>query len=148
MAKEVIDAGGFSLAVPCDIRDENQIEAAVKMVVEKFGGIDIVINNASAISLTDSQNTTPKAYDLMHSINVRGTFLVSKACIPFLLKSSNPHIIAMSPPIDLDPSWFASHTAYTMSKFGMSMVIMGLAAELQGQVSLKSIIFSIQPCYY
>ena len=123
------------MAVACDIRDDVQIEKAIKTVVDTYGGIDIVVNNASAISLTGTLDTTLKAYNLMHDINVRGTYLVSRAAIPHLLKSSNPHILAMSPPIDLDPVWFASHPAYTMSKYGMSMVITGLAAEFDRRVS-------------
>lgn len=130
-ADEVKAAGGGALAVQCDIRHEDQIQAAVDKAVAEFGGIDILINNASAISLTPTEKTEPKRYDLMHSINVRGTFFVSRACIPHLRKGSNPHILNLSPPINMDQKWFAHHLAYTMSKYNMSMIAWGLAAELK-----------------
>ncbi|MEO8821556.1 MAG: SDR family oxidoreductase, partial [Ginsengibacter sp.] len=113
-AKEIEDAGGKALAVQCDIRFEDQINDAVEKAVETFGGIDILINNASAISLTPVEKTEPKAFELMHDINVKGTFFVSKACIPFLKKGSNAHILNLSPPINMDKKWFANHLAYTM----------------------------------
>ncbi|PWU05115.1 MAG: short chain dehydrogenase [Bacteroidetes bacterium] len=130
-ANEIEAAGGKALAVPCDIRFEDQINATVQKAIEHFGGIDILINNASAISLTPTEQTEAKRYDLMHSINVRGTFLMSKACIPFLRKGNNPHILTLSPPINMDAKWFAGHLAYTMSKYSMSMIAYGLAAELK-----------------
>jgi citronellol/citronellal dehydrogenase len=130
-AKEIEDAGGKALPVQCDIRFEDQIEHAVQQTVDTFGGIDILINNASAISLTPVETTTIKSYDLMHDINVRGTFFVSKACIPFLKKGSNPHILNLSPPINMDVKWLKSHVAYTMSKYDMSMIALGLAGELK-----------------
>jgi citronellol/citronellal dehydrogenase len=130
-AEEVKAAGGGALAVQCDIRQEDQVQAAVDKAVTEFGGIDILINNASAISLTPTEKTEPKRYDLMHSINVRGTFFVSKACIPHLRKGSNPHILNLSPPINMDQKWFAHHLAYTMSKYNMSMIAWGLSAELK-----------------
>lgn len=130
-AEEVEKAGGKALAVQCDIRYEDQIQKAVDSAVEKFGGIDILINNASAISLTPTEQTEPKRFDLMHDINVRGTFFVTKACIPHLKKSSNGHIITLSPPISMKPKWFANHVAYTMTKFSMSMMAIGWAAELK-----------------
>lgn len=130
-AQEIEEAGGKALAVPCDIRDENQIELAVNQAAEKFGGIDILINNASAISLTPTEQTEPKRFDLMFNINVRGTFLVSKACIPHLKKGTNPHILTLSPPLNMDMKWFAGHLAYTLSKYNMSMIALGLAAELK-----------------
>ncbi|MEI9943665.1 MAG: NAD(P)-dependent oxidoreductase [Chitinophagaceae bacterium] len=130
-AKEVEDAGGQSLAVQCDIRFEDQIANAVNKGVEKFGGIDIVINNASAISLTPTEQTEPKRFDLMHDINVRGTFFVTKACIPHLKKSSNAHILTLSPPLNIKPKWFAGHVAYTLAKYNMSMMAIGWAAELK-----------------
>jgi citronellol/citronellal dehydrogenase len=130
-ADEVKAAGGGALAVQCDIRNEDQVQAAVDKAVAEFGGIDILINNASAISLTPTEKTEPKRYDLMHSINVRGTFFVSRACIPHLRKGSNPHILNLSPPINMDQKWFAHHLAYTMSKYNMSMIAWGLAAELK-----------------
>ena len=130
-AKEIEDAGGKALAVQCDIRFEEQIQVAIAKGIEAFGGIDILINNASAISLTSTEDTEAKRFDLMHSINVRGTFLVSKHCIPHLKKGNNPHIITLSPPLNLDPKWFGSHLAYTISKYDMSMIAIGLAEELK-----------------
>mmetsp|Transcript_15898 Transcript_15898/g.17655 ORF Transcript_15898/g.17655 Transcript_15898/m.17655 type:complete len:280 (-) Transcript_15898:80-919(-) len=130
-AKEIEEAGGQALAVQADIRFYDQIEAAVDKAVRKFGGIDIVINNASAISLTGTLATTPKRYDLMNQVNARGTFMTSKACLPYLLKSKNPHILAMSPPLDMNPIWFKNHTAYTIAKYGMSMCVLGMAAEFK-----------------
>ncbi len=130
-AKEIEDAGGKALAIQCDIRDELQIEAAVQKAVETFGGIDALINNASAISLTPTEHTEPKRFDLMHDINVRGTFFMCKACIPHLKNARNPHIITLSPPLSLDMKWFKDHLAYTLSKFNMSMIALGLAEELK-----------------
>jgi citronellol/citronellal dehydrogenase len=128
-AEEVEKAGGRALAICCDIRSEAEIEAAIKQAVEKFGGIDIVINNASAISLTPTLATSMKKFDLMHSVNVRGTFAVSKAALPFLKRSKNPHILMLSPPLFMTPKWFGPNLAYTMSKYGMSMCVLGLAEE-------------------
>ncbi len=130
-AKEIEEAGGKALPVQCDIRDELQIQIAVDKAVETFGGIDILINNASAISLTPTEQTEPKRFDLMHDINVRGTYFVSKACIPHLKKGNNPHILTLSPPINMDSKWFANHIAYTLSKYNMTMIALGLAAELK-----------------
>jgi citronellol/citronellal dehydrogenase len=130
-AAEVEQAGGNALAIQCDIRFEEQIQAAVTQATEKFGGIDILVNNASAIHLSTIDNTEPKRYDLMQDINVRGTYLVSQACIPHLRKAKNPHILTLSPPINLTEKWFAKHPAYTLSKYSMSMVAFGLAAELK-----------------
>ncbi|MEO6819658.1 MAG: NAD(P)-dependent oxidoreductase [Ginsengibacter sp.] len=130
-ANEIEEAGGKALAVQCDIRYEEQIQHAVEKAVETFGGIDILINNASAISLTPVEHTEAKAYGLMHDINVKGTFFVSKHCIPYLKKGNNPHILNLSPPINLSPKWLASHVAYTMSKYDMSMIALGLAGELK-----------------
>ena len=130
-AKEIEEAGGKALAIQCDIRNEEQIQEAIAKGVEAFGGIDILINNASAISLTTTENTESKRFDLMHSINVRGTFLVSKHCIPHLKKGKNPHIITLSPPLNMDPKWFGNHLAYTLSKYNMSMIAVGLAEELK-----------------
>src|SRR5689334_5483758 len=121
-AKEIEEAGGKALAVQCDIRFEDQIQAAVDKAVAQFGGIDFVINNASAISLTPTEQTEPKRFDLMNDINVRGTFFVTKACIPYLKKSTNAHIITLSPPINLNPKWFGRHVAYTVTKYSMSMM--------------------------
>jgi citronellol/citronellal dehydrogenase len=128
-AKEIEDAGGKALPVQCDIRFEDQIKNVVEKTMETFGSIDILINNASAISLTSTEQTETKRFDLMHSINVRGTFLVTKACIPFLKRSSNPHILTLSPPLNLDPKWFTNHVAYTLTKYNMSMMTVGWAAE-------------------
>lgn len=130
-AAEIEAAGGKALAVACDIRNEEQIIDAVNKAVAQFGGIDILINNASAISLTTTEATESKRFDLMHDINVRGTFLVSKHCIPHLKKGSNPHILNLSPPINMDPKWLGNHVAYTMSKYNMSMMAIGFAEELK-----------------
>ena len=130
-AKEIEDAGGKALAVQCDIRFEEQIKKAVEKAVETFGGIDILINNASAISLTPIEQTETKAFGLMHDINVKGTFFVSKICIPYLKKSSNAHILNLSPPINLDQKWFTNHLAYTISKYNMTMIALGLSGELK-----------------
>jgi citronellol/citronellal dehydrogenase len=130
-AKEIEEAGGKALPLQCDIRFEDQIQSVIQKAVEKFGGIDIIINNASAISLTPTEQTEAKRFDLMHGINVRGTFLVTKACIPYLKKSSNAHILTLSPPLNLHPKWFANHVAYTISKYSMSMMTIGWAAEFK-----------------
>jgi len=128
-AAEIEAAGGKALAVQCDIRFEDQIQHVVDKTIEKFGGIDILVNNASAITLTSTEQTEAKRFDLMHSINVRGTFFVTKACIPHLKKAQNPHILTLSPPINLDPKWFEKHVAYTITKFNMSMMTIGWAKE-------------------
>lgn len=130
-AAEIEAMGGQALAVQCDIRDEQAIQQAVQKTIEKFGGIDILINNASAISLTTVEQTETKRFDLMHDINVRGTFLVSRACIPHLKKSNNPHILHLSPPINYDIKWLANHVAYTISKYNMTMIALGLSQELK-----------------
>ena len=130
-AAEMEAAGGKALAVQCDIRFEDQIDNVIKQAAEKFGGIDILINNASAINLSATEQTEPKRFDLMYDINVRGTFMVSKACIPYLKKATNAHILNLSPPINMDMKWFANHLAYTISKYNMSMIALGLAAELK-----------------
>lgn len=131
-AAEVEAAGGKALAVQVDIRNEEQIQNMVQLAVEKFGGIDVVINNASAIQLTGTEQTESKRFDLMQSINVRGTFLVVKHCLPYLRKGKNPHIITLSPPVNLDPKWMGGHIAYTITKFNMSMLALGWAAEFKG----------------
>ncbi|MFN5334456.1 MAG: SDR family oxidoreductase [Bacteroidota bacterium] len=130
-ANEMKAAGGEGLAVQLDIRNEDQIEAAVHKAVETFEGIDILINNASAISLTTTEKTEAKRFDLMHDINVRGTFMMTKACIPYLRKSANPHILTLSPPLNMNPKWFGNHLAYTLSKYNMSMMTIGWAEELK-----------------
>jgi citronellol/citronellal dehydrogenase len=131
-AAEIEAAGGKALPVACDNRLEEQVQAAVAKTVETFGGIDICVNNASAISLTPSTDTHMKRYDLMHGINARGTFLVSKTCIPHLKNATNPHILMLSPPLDMDVKWFAPHVAYSMAKFNMSIIALGLSGELKG----------------
>src|SRR5690348_16174031 len=130
-ADEVRAAGGKALPIVCDIREEAQVIAAIDQAAAEFGGIDICVNNASAISLTNSQMTDMKRFDLMMGINTRGTFMVSKYCIPHLRKSDNPHILMLSPPLDMQAKWFQHSTAYTMAKFGMSMCVLGLSAELE-----------------
>lgn len=130
-AQEIEAAGGKALAVQCDIRFEDQVTEAVQRAVDTFGGIDILINNASAINLSTTEQLPMNRYDLMQAVNVRGTFLVSKACIPYLKKSSNPHIVTLSPPINLNKKWFGQHVAYTVSKYGMSMIALGLSEELK-----------------
>lgn len=130
-AEEMEAAGGKALAVQCDIRFEEQIQNVVEQAAAKFGGIDILINNASAINLTPTEQTEPKRFDLMYDINVRGTFMMSRACIPYLKKGTNAHILNLSPPINMDKKWFAGHLAYTISKYDMSMIAIGLAAELK-----------------
>ncbi len=131
VTSKVNEAGGRGLAVQCDIRDEEQILAAVQKAVTVFGGIDILINNASAISLTNTEQTETKRFDLVQDINVRGTYLVTKHCLPFLRKGKNPHILTLSPPIDLNPKWFAPYVSYTISKYSMSMMTLGWAAEFK-----------------
>jgi len=128
---EIERAGGRGLACVCDVRFEEQVNAAVASTVAAFGGIDILVNNASAIQLTSTLATDMKRYDLMHQVNARGTFLCSKACIPALERSANPHILMLSPPLNLAPRWFAPHLAYTMAKYGMSLCVLGLAEELR-----------------
>lgn len=130
-AEEMEKAGGRALAVQCDIRFEDQIQQVVDKTIEKFGGIDILINNASAINLATTEQTEPKRFDLMYDINVRGTFMMSRACIPHLKKSANAHILNLSPPLNLDMKWFAKHLAYTISKYDMTMIALGLSAELK-----------------
>jgi citronellol/citronellal dehydrogenase len=130
-AEAIEKAGGKALACVVDIRDEAAVAAAVKQTAEKFGGIDILVNNASAISLTGTEATAMKRYDLMHSVNTRGTFVCSQACIPFLKKAANPHVLMLSPPLNMETRWFAPHVAYTMAKFGMSMCVLGMAGEFK-----------------
>ncbi len=130
-AAEIEAAGGKALALQVDIRDENQIHDAVAKAAEHFGGIDILVNNASAISLTPTLDTPAKRFDLMMGVNVRGTFLCSQACIPHLKKALNPHIMMISPPLNMEERWFAPHVAYTIAKFGMSECVLGLAGELR-----------------
>jgi citronellol/citronellal dehydrogenase len=130
-AEEIEKAGGKALPIICDIRFEEQVQAAADQTAAKFGGIDILVNNASAISLTGTLQTDMKRYDLMNGINARGTYLVSRTCIPYLKKAANPHVLNLSPPLDMNPKWFAGHTAYSMAKYGMSMCVLGMAAEFK-----------------
>ena len=129
VADEVVKAGGQALAIQLDVRDEQAIKTAVAEAAEKFGGIDVLVNNASAISLTPTLETPSRRLDLMWEVNTRGTFLMSQACIPHLMKAANPHILTLSPPLSLDAKWFAPHLAYTISKYGMSMCTLGMARE-------------------
>ena len=130
-AKEIEQLGVKSLPIKTDIRFDDQVENSIKQVVNEFGSIDVLINNASAINLFNSETLPMKRYDLMHDINVRGTYLCSKTCLPFLKKSSNPHILNLCPPINLKPKWFENFTAYTMSKYGMSMCVLGMSIEFK-----------------
>jgi citronellol/citronellal dehydrogenase len=132
-AEEIEAVGGKTLPIKTDIRDDAQIMAAVEQTVNRFGGIDILINNAGAISLTGTLETPMKRYDLMHQVNARGAFACSQACLPHLLKAENPHILTLSPPLSMKPEWFKNHTAYTMAKYGMSMCVLGLAEEFRAQ---------------
>ncbi|MFX1496537.1 MAG: SDR family oxidoreductase [Promethearchaeota archaeon] len=129
--EDINNAGGKGLACIADIRFEAQVKSAVDTTIKEFGGIDILVNDASAISLTSTLDTTMKKFDLMFSVNVRGTFLCSKLCVPYLKKSENPHILNLSPPLNLDPKWFTHHVAYSMSKYGMSMCVLGMAEEFK-----------------
>ena len=133
-AAEIEEAGGSCLPLSMDVRDESQVASCVEQAAAHFGGIDILVNNASAIFLAGTLEVPAKRFDLMQQVNTRGTFITSQACLPHLLKAENPHILTLSPPLNLEPRWFARHTAYTMSKYGMSLCVLGLAAEfgLQG----------------
>jgi citronellol/citronellal dehydrogenase len=134
-AEDIRAAGGVALPIQCDIRDENQIESAMRQAAQEFGGIDILINNASAINLTKTEATPAKRFDLMFDVNVRGTFLTSQAAIPYLRESAqagrNPHILNLAPPLSMNPKWFKNHVAYTMAKYGMSMCVLGMAEEFK-----------------
>ena len=130
---EIEAAGGQGLACPMDVRFEDQVRAGVDKAVEHFGGIDILVNNASAIFLAGTTDTPMNRFDLMHAVNVRGTFMASQACLPHLLKAGNPHILNIAPPLNMDAKWFAPYLAYAMSKYGMSMCVLGMAEELQRQ---------------
>ena len=130
-ADEVREAGGEALAVVCDVRSEDEVAAAVDAAVERFGGIDICVNNASAISLRPTSTTSMRRFDLMHSVNTRGTFLVSRTCLPHLQKAENPHILNISPPLNFEEKWFAPHVAYSIAKYGMSLCVLGMAGEFR-----------------
>ncbi|MEX0900084.1 MAG: NAD(P)-dependent oxidoreductase [Gammaproteobacteria bacterium] len=131
VADEVVAVGGNAMAIELDIREDRQVTEAVEAAAQRFGGIDIVVNNASAINLTPVSATPMRRYDLMMDVNVRGTFCVTQACLPWLKKADNPHVLVLSPPINLDPKWFARHTAYTISKYGMSLCVLGMAEEFR-----------------
>jgi len=132
-AEEVEKAGGKALPVVVDVREPESVKAAVDAAVERFGGIDICVNNASAIQLTGTLQTDYRRYDLMNQVNARGTFVTTRTCLPHLLKASNPHVLMLSPPLDMSPRWFAGHVAYTMAKYGMSMCVLGMAEEFRDQ---------------
>lgn len=138
-AEEIQAAGGKALPCVVDVRDEQQISDAVEKAVEKFGGIDILVNNASAISLTNTLETPTKRVDLMMNVNTRGTYLTSKACIPYLKKSRIAHILNLSPPLNLNPLWFKQHCAYTIAKYGMSMCVLGMAEEFKGEIAVNAL---------
>jgi citronellol/citronellal dehydrogenase len=138
-AAEIESAGGRAVPLAVDVRDEEAVKAALEKTAETFGGIDIVVNNASAIQLTSAKNTDMKRFDLMHQINARGTFMVSKYAIPYLEKSASAHILMLSPPLDMKEKWFAPATGYAMAKFGMSLVVLGLAGELRGKVAVNAL---------
>jgi len=130
-AEEVEQAGGQALPLVVDVREPDSVDAAVAAAIARFGGIDICVNNASAIQLTGTLQTDIRRYDLMNQVNARGTFIVSRACIPHLKQAANPHVLMLSPPLDMSPRWFAGHVAYTMAKFGMSMCVLGMAEEFK-----------------
>lgn len=138
-AADIEKAGGRALPLMVDVRDEASVVDAIEQTVKTFGGLDIVVNNASAINLTPVAQTDMKRFDLMHQINTRGTFMVSKYALPHLKKAANPHILMLSPPLDMKEKWFAPHTAYTMAKFGMSLVVLGLAGEMRGKIAVNAL---------
>ena len=138
-ARAIEQAGGQALAIQCDIRFEDQVTAAVAACVARFGGVDICVNNASAISLTGTEATEMKRYDLMHQVNARGTFLVTKSCIPHLKRAANPHVLMLSPPPVLRPDWFAPYPAYAIAKFGMSLCVLAMAEEFKGKIAVNAL---------
>lgn len=138
-AREIEECGGRALPLMVDIRYEDQVLAAVEQTVEHFGGLDICVNNASAISKTGTLATDMKRFDLMHGINTRGTYLVTRACLPHLLRAPNPHVLTLSPPLNMEERWFAPNVAYTIAKFGMSMCVLGMAGEFRGKVAFNAL---------
>jgi citronellol/citronellal dehydrogenase len=132
-AEEIERAGGRALPIAVDIRNEADVERAVARAIDTFGGIDVLVNNASAISLTDTRNTSMKRFDLMHQVNTRGTFVCTQACLPHLARASNPHVLMISPPLNLESRWFAPHVAYTIAKYGMSLCVLGMAEEFRSE---------------
>ena len=138
-AEEIEKAGGKALPLVVDVRDEETVKKALDQTAAHFGGLDIVVNNASAIQLTPVKDTDMRRFDLMHQINARGTFMVSKYAIPHLEKAENPHIVMLSPPLDMKEKWFSGRTGYSMAKFGMSLVVLGLAGELRGKIAVNAL---------
>jgi citronellol/citronellal dehydrogenase len=138
-AEEVEAAGGKALPLLCDVRDEQSVEASIRATVDRFGGLDILVNNASAINLSGTLDLPLKRYDLMHQVNVRGTYLCSQKALPHLLRAENPHILNLSPPLNMDAKWFKNHVAYTMTKYGMSMCVLGMSAEFRGRVGINAL---------
>lgn len=138
-AEDMEKAGGKTLVTVGDVREEEQVQAAVEKAVQTFGGIDVLINNASAINLTGTEATDMKRYDLMHNINTRGTFMTSKLCLPHLQKSDNPHVLNLAPPLNMSPKWFGRHVAYTMAKYGMSLCVLGMAEEYKNKVAFNAL---------
>jgi citronellol/citronellal dehydrogenase len=138
-AEAVEKAGGRALPLAVDVRDEAAVKSAIERTAAHFGGLDIVVNNASAIQLTPVATTDMRRFDLMHQINARGAFMVSKYALPYLVQSARPHILMLSPPLDMQEKWFAPHTAYSMAKFGMSLVVLGLAGEMRGKIAVNAL---------
>jgi citronellol/citronellal dehydrogenase len=138
-ARQIEEAGGHALPLVCDMREEEQVEAAVAATVTRFGGIDICLNNASAVRLTGVLDTPMKRYDLINDVNTRGTFLVTQKCLPHLLVADNPHVLTISPPLHMEERWFAPHVAYSIAKFGMSLVTLGVAGEFRGRVAANAL---------
>ena len=138
-AEDIERAGGKALVCVGDVRDEDQVAAAVEKAIATFGGIDILVNNASAISLTGTESTDMKKFDLMHQINTRGTFMTSRLCLPHLKKAANPHVLNLAPPLNMNPMWFGRHVAYTMAKYGMSLCVLGMAEEYKGKVAFNAL---------
>lgn len=138
-AAEIRAAGGEALPIACDIRFADQVDAAVAQAVDRFGGVDICVNNASAISLTPTLETSVKVFDLMNQINYRGAWITTRACLPHLLRSDAPHVLNLSPPLNVDPRWFGPHTAYTIAKYNMSLMVLGLAEEFRGRVAVNAL---------
>ena len=139
VAEEIEAQGGAALPVVVDVRDEAQVNAAVEQTVARFGGIDVCVNNASAIQLLSTLDLPMKRFDLMHQVNTRGTYLTSRACLPHLLQSDDPHILNLSPPLNLNPNWFKDHLGYTMAKYGMSLCVLGMAAEFRDQIAVNAL---------
>ncbi len=138
-AEEVVAAGGKALPLVVDVRSEESVQAAVAAAVSAFGGIDILVNNASAIFLAGTEGTPMKRFDLMHQVNTRGTYLCSQVCLPHLQKAENPHILNLSPPLNFDPKWFGPHVAYSIAKYGMSLCVLGMAEEYRGKVAVNAL---------